>query len=83
MLEAEGIRAEVRGDQPFWADGSMVPRDMRPEVWVRDEDAERAKALLTEIEERVRNAGAWTCACGTRLDGPFDACWKCGAPRPA
>jgi len=83
VLEAEGIPAEVRGDQPFWADGSMVPRDMRPEIWVRDEDGDRAVALLAAIEERIRHGGKWRCeACGLDHTGSFDACWKCGGARP-
>ena len=81
-LETEGIPAEVRGDQPFWADGTMVPTDMHPAVWVQDEDSERALAILAAIEERIRNRGAWTCACGTELDGPFETCWNCGTARP-
>ena len=81
-LESHGIAAMVTGDQPFWADGSMVPKDMRPTIWVAEEDAERAVAILAEIEERRRHADPWTCAqCGEAIEAQFSDCWRCGVRR--
>ena len=55
FLEAHGIPGEVVGDQAFWADGSMVPKDMRPTVCVPDDRAEEAQKLLQDFEDnRIR-----------------------------
>ncbi len=46
-------------------------------VCVPDEQADEARALLQ------RPGGAdWTCPnCAEKIDGVFDACWKCGQER--
>jgi hypothetical protein len=84
LLEAEGIRADVRGDQLFGAFGELP---VLPTVWVRDESlALQADRLIVEF---LRGAAAvryrnerWTCAaCGESLEGQFTACWACGAVR--
>ncbi len=82
MLRSLGIEVEVVGDQPFWSDGSLVPKDMRPTLWVADEDFERAAKEIAAIEDRPSVGSAWTCAdCGESGEESFDACWKCGAGR--
>jgi putative signal transducing protein len=86
MLQAEGIRAEVRGDQLYGAYGELP---ILPTVWIYD-DAHAAEAERLVIDF-LRGGAArryghqrWTCAqCGEVLEGQFTDCWKCGAPRPA
>lgn len=84
MLEAEGIRAEVKGDQLYGAFGELP---VLPGVWILDDAlAERANQLVMEF---LRGSAAqryaherWTCTnCGEVLEGQFTACWKCGAFR--
>ena len=85
MLEAEGIRAAVRGDQLYGAYGELP---VLPTVWIfNDALAAHAERLVIDF---LRGAAArkygherWTCAqCGETLEGQFTDCWKCGAPRP-
>ena len=85
MLEAEGIRATVLGDQLYGAYGELP---VLPTVWVLDETlARHADALVVDF---LRGAAAqrhrgerWTCAhCGESLEGQFTDCWNCGASRP-
>jgi hypothetical protein len=45
-LEAEGIRCEVVGD--FLDSGIGDVPGVRPEIWVRQEDAERAREIIEE-----------------------------------
>lgn len=83
LLEAEGIRAEVRNERLSSAMGELPPLECQAEVWVLEAgDAARAERLL---REGVRASGPpWTCAaCDERMEPQFTQCWRCGAPRPA
>lgn len=83
FLESRGIAAEVVGDQSFWADGSMVPKDMRPTVKVPAEHAERARELLAELEESRERGEQWLCeTCQDWVPPAFTECPVCGAVRP-
>lgn len=84
MLEAEGIRAEVRGDQLYGAFGELP---VLPTVWILDGTlAAYADRIVIDF---LRGAAAhryvherWTCAnCGESLEGQFTECWKCGAAK--
>ncbi len=85
MLEAEGIRASVLGDQLYGAYGELP---VLPTVWILDDTlAAHADRLIIDF---LRGGAArrhaherWTCAqCGENLEGQFTDCWKCGATRP-
>ncbi len=85
MLEAAGIRAEVKGDQLYGAFGELP---VLPTVWVLDDKlAAEADRLIIEF---LRGTAArryanqrWACPrCGEILEGQFTDCWKCGAARP-
>ena len=85
MLEAEGVRALVKGDQLYGAYGELP---VLPTVWIFDDAlAMHADRLVIEF---LRGSAAhkyghqrWTCAqCGENLEGQFTDCWKCGAARP-
>jgi len=85
MLEADGIRAEVKGDQLYGAFGELP---VLPTVWILDHTlAAHADQLVIEF---LRGTAArryvherWTCTnCGETLEGQFTECWKCGASRP-
>lgn len=84
MLEAEGIRSIVRGDQLYGAYGELP---ILPTVWILDDTlAAYADRLVIEF---LRGSAAqrygherWTCPhCGETLEGQFTDCWKCGTPR--
>jgi hypothetical protein len=84
MLEAEGIRAEVKGDQLYGAFGDLP---VLPTVWILDDtlaaQAERSVLdFLHGTAARKYEHERWACPqCGEVLDGQFTACWKCGAAR--
>lgn len=85
MLEAEGIRSIVRGDQLYGAYGELP---VLPTVWVLDDTlAAHADRLVIEflLGTAARKYGheRWACPqCGETLEGQFTACWNCGATRP-
>ena len=85
MLEADGIRAIVRGDQLYGAYGELP---VLPTVWILDDTLARHADRL--VRDFLLGAAArrfaherWTCAqCGENLEGQFTDCWNCGAARP-
>lgn len=85
MLEAEGIRASVLGDQLYGAYGELP---VLPTVWVLEDTlAGEADRLVIDFlrggAARKHSHERWTCAdCGEDLEGQFTDCWNCGAARP-
>ena len=82
LLEAAGIRAEVRNAILSSAMGELPPGECQAEIWVDDPDVARAEEIL----KRPHVSGPeWRCEkCGETSGGPqFAQCWKCGAFRPA
>jgi len=85
MLENFGLSPELR--DAFL--GAIAPFSVAPggagavKVVVPASEAERARTLIQGLE--AADAGPdWTCpGCGERIDGRFEACWQCGARRPA
>ena len=85
MLEAEGIRAIVRGDQLYGAYGELP---ILPTVWILDETQITHENRV--VVDFLRGGAAqkygherWTCPqCGEALEGQFTECWSCGAARP-
>jgi Flp pilus assembly protein TadB len=58
-----------------------------PRVWVSKQDEARALAIIAEWErqhrdDRTEQRAPWACPrCGEEVEGNFDICWKCQAPR--
>jgi hypothetical protein len=84
LLDAEGIRAEVRNEFLSSAMGELPPAECQAEVWVlREQDAEQAAAVLKNAFS-AKAGPPWKCAsCGESCEGQFTQCWRCGAYRAA
>jgi hypothetical protein len=82
LLEAEGVKTEVRNEFLSSAMGELPPLECQPELWVlRDEDAARAEAILRAQRTRVPGP-AWLCTdCGEESEDQFTQCWRCGGWR--
>lgn len=84
MLEAAGIRAEVKGDQLYGAFGELP---VLPTVWILDDTlAAQAEQVVIDFlhgtAARKYGHERWNCRqCGEILEGQFTECWKCGASR--
>jgi hypothetical protein len=78
LLQANGITVSVLGEDLFAAGGEFpVPL---PSVWVRNEDYERAAALIAAKDTKTRES--WICSsCGEVVEDQFGECWKCGRER--
>lgn len=82
-LEQEGIPCLLRNEELFAAMGELPFLELRPELWVIDDEVlPRARVLLEGWLQGDDREGPWTCpGCGEWLEGQFGACWKCGRER--
>lgn len=87
ILEAEGIRTEIRNEGGSGAAGELPFTQVYPELWIlQNKDEARARALIQEFKEDAEEAPeapAWNCpSCGEAVDGVFSECWNCGTAAP-
>ena len=85
VLEVEGIASEVRTPFLGAARGDIPATECWSELWVLDDtQADRAAAVIRATERpSPEGAASWKCRkCGEEVEGQFDVCWQCGAPRP-
>jgi hypothetical protein len=82
LLEAEGVKTEVRNEFLSSAMGELPPLECQPELWVlRDEDAARAESILFTGRNRA-SGPRWQCMdCHEESEDQFTQCWRCGAFR--
>lgn len=83
LLEGQGIPTVLKNEHGHIAAMAVVGGAATfcwPEVWVEDEDFERAVEIVTRKHPVVReSAASWQCPhCDETVDGEFTECWKCG-----
>ena len=79
LLQAAGIRAEVRNTILSSAMGELPPAECQAELWVLNpNDFHRAEEILAL---QTVSGPDWTCGCGERLGPQFTQCWRCGSDR--
>jgi hypothetical protein len=81
LLEREGIACLLRNEELFAAMGEIPFLEIRPELWVVDDEVYPRAKLLLEGLLREEKLETWACDCGEVLEGQFGACWKCGKQR--
>jgi Flp pilus assembly protein TadB len=88
VLKKAGIDARVVGEMLQAALGELpMGPATSPRVWVPRKDETRARAVIAEweqqrSEDRTEERAPWACPrCGEEVEGSFDICWKCQAPR--
>lgn len=81
LLEAEGIRTEIRNQHLGSIMGEVPFFETWPQLWViNDLDFDRAQQLLESADAEAPTE-PWVCGnCGEQNEGQFSACWKCGTP---
>ena len=85
VLEQSGIACYVRNERLGGAVGEIPFVECWPELWVlRNGDALRARGLIDTLTVDHGSHPDWTCGeCGERVEGLFDACWRCSTPAAA
>ncbi|MDH3627609.1 MAG: DUF2007 domain-containing protein [Acidobacteriota bacterium] len=78
VLEASGIRCEVRGEFRKSGAGELPLNECWVELWLLDDARmDEAKKLLVDLQRTDR--ADWTCkGCGESVEGQFSRCWNCG-----
>jgi len=87
LMEAEGIKTELRNLEGSSAAGGVPFTQVYPELWVLNNgDEARAKAIVKEFRSAAdaeKPGPAWTCpVCKEQVEGMFSECWNCGASAP-
>ena len=84
LLEAEGVRCQIRNELLSRLAGEIPSTECAPELWLLDaRDLEQASRIVTDFRSAAVAKPPWQCpACGEALEGQFSACWHCGALRP-
>jgi hypothetical protein len=84
LLEAEGIRCEIRNELLSRLAGEIPFTECAPEIWLLDErDLEQARRIVDDFGRAAVAGPQWQCpVCGEALEGQFSGCWHCGAARP-
>ena len=85
LLEAEGIRCQIRNELLSRLAGEIPFTECAPQLWLLDErDLERARQIVAGFGRGPAAGPPWQCpGCGESLESQFSACWHCGASRPA
>jgi hypothetical protein len=79
LLEQSGIDCIVKNRELGGGIGDLPVFDCAPELWVADEHAPHAEALIRDALRPVVNGAPWRCsACGEANEPQFAACWSCG-----
>ena len=83
VLQLYGIRSIITNQFLSAGVGELPPIESWPQLWVAEEDAERASEII-EVIPKDLNEGkkTWICPkCNEEVEGQFTECWNCGTPR--
>ncbi|MHA7878879.1 MAG: putative signal transducing protein [Saccharospirillum sp.] len=83
LLEARGIRCQMRNEFAVGGLGEIAPIDAWPELWLeQDDDYQTAQAII-DRDARAADGDDWFCGhCGERNAASFEVCWACHRERP-
>jgi hypothetical protein len=82
LLEAAGIRAELRNTWLAGAMGDIPLRESAPQVWLIDDEMESQAWAVLRAAANPEPGPRWQClSCGEWHEAQFNSCWQCGAPR--
>lgn len=84
VLQSHRIGCMVKNRFLTGGAGELPPTDLWPEIWVADEQADRAREIIAGVlAEGEQPSPDWTCPrCGEVVEGQFAECWNCQASAP-
>lgn len=86
MLQENGLKPEIVGEGlPFVGSEPSAGWLKGTRIWVREEDAARARELIDDAiaarshaDSQPLDPRGWTCPkCDAEVEAGFDVCWKC------
>ena len=81
LLEGERITCHMKNEFLYSGAGEIPPTEIWPELWVEEEDFEKAKEILNDLLEDKSDLPQWQChKCGEWVEGQFAVCWNCSEP---
>ena len=81
-LESAGLKVRAIPEELFSVLGAGLPQECAPELWVKADDADRARDVLKAAQETHRHK-PWHCPhCGAKVGGDLVECWTCTRRRP-
>ena len=82
VLELNEIRCVLKNQYLSAALGDIPPIECWPQLWVADEDVERALQIIDLSVDKESPQGKWVCPkCKEKLEAQFTECWNCGTTR--
>ncbi len=83
VLQLYGIRSIITNQFLSAGIGELPPIESWPQLWVAEENAERASELIEAIPKDLNGEEkTWICPkCNEEVEGQFTECWNCGTPK--
>ncbi len=83
VLQLNGIRSTITNQYLSAGIGELPPIETWPQLWVAEQDAERASEIIEASEKDLSEAKEnWVCPkCNEEIEGQFTECWNCGTAR--
>lgn len=87
IFEQQGLSVMIKNQQGSASSGVGYPVPGMPsaafawpEIWVNDEDFQRAHSILSEWQKNEDGIYEdWQCThCGNEVNGELGVCWSCG-----
>lgn len=77
IIEHTGIEITLKNEYIAGAAGDLSPFDTWLELWVEDNDYNKAMTILDDID-KTDNSHDWFCSkCREKNSASFELCWNC------
>jgi hypothetical protein len=79
ILQINGISSTITNQYLSAGVGEIPPIECWPQLWVTEQDFERASAIIeTNERDLAELKEIWICPkCGEEIEGQFAECWNC------
>jgi hypothetical protein len=81
VLKMHNIESYIRNQYLSAAVGEIPPHESWPQLWVSDQDFERARKIIEYAErDSLESQEILICPkCGEEVEGQFVKCWNCSS----
>jgi hypothetical protein len=76
LLQSANIDSQLKNEFLAGGAGDLSPLDTWPELWVDEQDVDKAKAVIDNMNND--SSVVWSCGeCKEENPAGFDICWQC------